>query len=161
MLMSGVCRQIQSGGRRTVKVSVLRGKGDHIARAVTQISKELHHIRSIAERWSVDQRWTLLLTRLLRLWLGGKSLPGLPDEAARVLSGSNRHCRDTSEQPPSTSPKGAQRLRPFSFFRVMGKSGSAVEENRSSVKRGRGAVEWVKKPLARKNGGPRLKSAAW
>ncbi len=35
-----------------------------IAHAVTQISNELHHIRVITERWSVNQRWTLLLTRL-------------------------------------------------------------------------------------------------
>ena len=87
MLMAGVGRQVQSGGQRTVKVSVLHEKGDLIAQAVTQISKELHQIRAITERWSVDQRWTLLLTRLLRRWLGGKWLPGLPDEAALLLSG--------------------------------------------------------------------------
>jgi hypothetical protein len=87
MLMAGVGRQIQSGGRRTVKVSVLHEKGDLIAHAVTRISNELHHIRAITERWTVDQRWTLLLTRLLRRWLGGKWLPGLPDEAQLLLSG--------------------------------------------------------------------------
>jgi len=47
----------------------------------------LHGIRLITEQWSVSQRWTLLLTRLLRRWLGGKWLPGLPDEAALLLSG--------------------------------------------------------------------------
>ena len=30
---------------------------------------------------TVDQKWTLLLTRLLRHGLGGKWLPGLPIEA--------------------------------------------------------------------------------
>ena len=87
MLMSGVGRQIQSGGRRTVKVSVLHEKGDLIAQAVTRVSNELHGIRAITERWSVEQRWTLLLTRLLRRWLGGKWLPGLPDDAGLLLSG--------------------------------------------------------------------------
>ena len=87
MLMAGVGRQVQSGGQRTVKVSVLHEKGDLIAQAVTQISKELHQIRAITERWHVDQRWTLLLTRILRRWLGGKWLPGLPDEAKLLLSG--------------------------------------------------------------------------
>ena len=87
MLMAGVGRQVQSGGRRTVKVSVLHEKGDHIAHAVTRTSNELHRIRAITERWTVDQRWTLLLTRLLRRWLGGKWLPGLPDEAQLLLSG--------------------------------------------------------------------------
>jgi hypothetical protein len=87
MLMSGVGRQVQSGGRRTVKVSVLHEKGELIAQAVTRISNELHRIRAITERWTVEQRWTLLLTRLLRRWLGGKWLPGLPDGAGRLLSG--------------------------------------------------------------------------
>ena len=87
MLMQGVARQLRSGGRSTVRVSVLHEKGDLIAHAVTLISKELHSIRAITERWSVSQRWTLLLTRLLRRWLGGKWLPGLPDEAALLLSG--------------------------------------------------------------------------
>ena len=74
MLMAGVGRQVQSGGQHTVKVSVLHEKGDPIAQAVTQISKELPQIRAITERWSVDQRWKLLLTRLLRRWLGRKWL---------------------------------------------------------------------------------------
>jgi hypothetical protein len=42
--MAGVGRQVQSGGQRTVKVSVLHEKGELIATAVTQISKELHQI---------------------------------------------------------------------------------------------------------------------
>lgn len=87
MLMSGVGRQVQSGGQRTVKVSILHEKGDVIAEAVTRISNELHCIRSITERWTPQQRWTLLLTRLLRHWLGGKWLPGLPDDARLLLSG--------------------------------------------------------------------------
>ena len=37
--------------------------------------------------WGVVQRWTLLLTRLWRRWLGGKWLPGLPQEAELLLSG--------------------------------------------------------------------------
>ena len=63
MLMSGVGRQVQSGGQRTVKVSVLHEKGDIIAQAVTQISKEIQQMCAITERWTADQRWTLLLTR--------------------------------------------------------------------------------------------------
>lgn len=87
MLMSGVGRQIQSGGQRTVRVSILHEKGDLIAHAVTLISKELHQIQSITERWTVEQRWTLILTRVLRRWLGGKWLPGLPDDTQLLLSG--------------------------------------------------------------------------
>jgi hypothetical protein len=87
LLMAGVGRQVQSGGRRTVKVSILHEKGDLIAGAVTLISNELHRIGAITERWTVAQRWALLLTRLLRRWLGGKWLPGLPEDAALLLSG--------------------------------------------------------------------------
>jgi hypothetical protein len=87
MLMSGVARQVQSSGQKTVKVSVIHEKGNLIAYAVTMTSKELHQIRAITERWSIDQRWTLLLTRLLRRWLGGKWLPGLPEDAGLLLSG--------------------------------------------------------------------------
>lgn len=87
MLMSGVARQIQSSGQKTIRVSVLHEKGDLIAQAVTRTSNELHRIRAITERWTVVQRWTLLLNRVLRRWLGGKQLDGLPDEAELLLSG--------------------------------------------------------------------------
>ena len=30
---------------------------------------------AITERWTAEQRWTLLLTQVLRRWLGGKWLP--------------------------------------------------------------------------------------
>ncbi len=87
MLMAGVGRQTQSGGRRTVRVSLVHEKGSCIARAVTQISNELQQILSITERWTSEERWTLLLTRLLRHWLGGKWLGGLPAGAEILLSG--------------------------------------------------------------------------
>ena len=87
MLMSGVGRQVQSGGPRTVKVSLLHEKGTDIARAIQGISGEISQIRTITERWTILQRWTLLLTRLLRPWKGGKWLPGLPEGAGLLLSG--------------------------------------------------------------------------
>ena len=87
MLMSGVGRQVQSGGQRTVKVSILHEKGADIARAMQVISGEIGQMRTITERWTILQRWTLLLTRLLRPWMGGKWLPGLPRGAELLLSG--------------------------------------------------------------------------
>ena len=87
MLMAAVGRQTQSGGQRRVKVSLVHEKGSVIAHAVTRISNELRRILSITERWSVHQRWSLLLTRLLRRYLGGKWLPGVPAEAQLLLSG--------------------------------------------------------------------------
>ena len=86
-LMQGVARQVQSGGQRKVKISILHEKGDIIARAVTLISSQLHAMMSIAERWTIEQRWAFLLTRLLRRWLGGKWVRGVPIEAAPLLSG--------------------------------------------------------------------------
>jgi len=72
VLMQGVGRQVQSGGKRTVKVSVLHENKESIARAVTLISTELNHIGIIMEKWNPHQRWTLILTRLFRRWLAGK-----------------------------------------------------------------------------------------
>jgi hypothetical protein len=68
-------------------VSLVHEKGDDIARAATRISNELQQILSITERWTSEERWTLLLTRLLRRRLGGKWLDGLPDGAGILLSG--------------------------------------------------------------------------
>ena len=85
--MSGVGRQVQSGGQRSVRVSILHEKGDVVARAIAAISNELCFIHGITERWTVEPRWTLLLTRLLRHGLGGKWLSGLPEGAELQLSG--------------------------------------------------------------------------
>jgi hypothetical protein len=87
MLMAGVSRQIKSGGQRTVRVSTVHGMGPEIINAVTLISNEIHQIMSITEQWTVSERWSLLLTRLLKRWLGGKWLDGLPSGAEPLFSG--------------------------------------------------------------------------
>ena len=87
MLMAGVGRQIESGGRRSVKVSLVHEKAGCIAHAVTRISNELVRIAAITERWSAPQRWSVLLMRILRRYLGGKWLPDVPAEAQLLLSG--------------------------------------------------------------------------
>jgi hypothetical protein len=51
----------------------------------TERVKEL--VRSITERWSTHECWALLLTRILRRWLGGKWLFGVPEDAQLLLSG--------------------------------------------------------------------------
>jgi Transposase DDE domain group 1 len=86
-LMQGVARQVQSGGQRTIKVSLLHENGEQIAALVSLTSKQLQQIKPITERWSAEQKWALLLTRLLRRWLGGKWLSGLPPDADLLLSG--------------------------------------------------------------------------
>jgi len=86
-LMQGVARQVQSGGQRKIKISILHEKGERIVRAVGVISSQLQEFMRIAERWTIAQRWAFLLTRLLQRWLGGKWLPGVPAEAAPLLSG--------------------------------------------------------------------------
>ena len=85
--MQGVARQVQSGGQRTIKVSLLHEYREDIAVLVSLTSKQLHQMSVITEQWSAREKWTLLLTRLLRHWLGGKWLPGLPEEANLFLSG--------------------------------------------------------------------------
>ena len=86
-LMQGVARQVQSGGQRTIKVSLLHEYREDIAVLVGRTSRQLQQMSRITERWSVLEKWTLKLTRLLRHWLGGKWLPGLPSKAALFLSG--------------------------------------------------------------------------
>jgi hypothetical protein len=86
-LLSGVGRLLRHGGQCTVKVSLQHEKSDAIGQAITAVSNLLQRVNAIAERWSVEQRWTLLLTFILRRWLGGKWLGQLPPEAASFLSG--------------------------------------------------------------------------
>ena len=49
--------------------------------------QHLGPFHSIAEQWTREQRWTLLLTHIFRRWLGGKWLGHLPPEAEPPLSG--------------------------------------------------------------------------
>jgi hypothetical protein len=86
-LLCGVGRLLRHGGQRTVKVSLQHEKSDLIAQAIAHVSNTLARVNAIAERWTIEQRWTLLLTYILRHWLGGKWLGRLPPEAAHLLSG--------------------------------------------------------------------------
>ena len=87
MLLSGVARLIQHSAQRTVKVSLQHENSDLLAKAILQVSSTLHRFHAIAQRWTVLQRWTLLLTHIFRRWLGGRWLGQLPPEAATFLSG--------------------------------------------------------------------------
>jgi hypothetical protein len=82
-----VARLTRHGGQRTVKVSVAHEKSDLITKAITQVSNTLAHFQAIAEQWTREQRWQLLLTHIFRRWLGGKWLGELPPQAEPLLSG--------------------------------------------------------------------------
>lgn len=84
-LMQGVGRQVQSSGQKTIKISLTHAQSSKVAAAVTLISRRLHEFSGIAEQWTVDQRWAYLLTCVLRPWLGGKWLSGIPPDAQRFL----------------------------------------------------------------------------
>jgi hypothetical protein len=86
-LLSGVARLTRHSGQRTVKISVQHEKSDLITAAITQISNTLTRIHTIAEHWTDQQRWTLLLSHIFRRWLGGKWLGQLPPDAVTILSG--------------------------------------------------------------------------
>ena len=84
---SGPIRLRSGRPQRTVKVSLQHEKGDLIAESITAVSNTLQRLNAIAERWTVEQRWTLPLTHIFRRWLGGKWLGELPPQAAQFLSG--------------------------------------------------------------------------
>ena len=84
-LMQGVGRQIKTGGQKTIKISLTHNKSESVAAAVTLISKRLHEFSRIAEQWTIDQRWAYLLTCVLRPWLGGKWLSGVPPDSRTYL----------------------------------------------------------------------------
>ena len=86
-LLGGVARLMRHGGQRTVKVSLQHENSAQLTQAIAIVSNTLRRFYSIAERWSIDQRWTLLLTHIFRHWLGGKWLGTLPAEANLLLSG--------------------------------------------------------------------------
>ena len=86
-LLHGVARLTAHSGQRTVKVSLQHENGPLLAAAITAVSNTLQRLNAIAERWTTEQRWTLLLTHIFRRWLGGKWLGELPPQAALFLSG--------------------------------------------------------------------------
>jgi len=86
-LLCGVARLTRHGGQRTVKVSLQHEKSDLLIKAITHVSNTLARFGAIAEQWSCEQRWALLLTHIFRHWLGGKWLGQLPSAAKSLLSG--------------------------------------------------------------------------
>ena len=86
-LLGGVARLIRHGGQQTVKVSLQHENRALLVQSIAQVSNTLRRFHTIAEQWTIDQRWALLLTHIFRHWLGGKWLGTLPDEAALLLSG--------------------------------------------------------------------------
>jgi hypothetical protein len=61
--------------------------GIYIQELPKLVSKTLCRFYLIAEQWSIEQRWTLLLTHIFRHWLGGKWLRALPEGAQALPSG--------------------------------------------------------------------------
>lgn len=86
-LLGGVARLIRHSGQSTVKVSLQHEESALITQAISVVSNTLAQFHSIAEQWTIPERWGLLLTHIFRHWLGGKWLRNLPPEAARLLSG--------------------------------------------------------------------------
>ena len=77
----------QPGDTQSLQIETTELDIGDITRAVSLISNEIQQIMLITEQWSIPQRWALLLTRLLKRWLGGKWLEGLPEGAEILLSG--------------------------------------------------------------------------
>ncbi|HLX74030.1 MAG TPA: transposase [Terriglobales bacterium] len=86
-LLGGVARLVRHSGQNTIKVSLQHEKSELLTQAISLVSNTLRRFSSIAERWTCEQRWLLLLTHIFRHWLGGKWLGSLPPEAGPLLSG--------------------------------------------------------------------------
>jgi hypothetical protein len=86
-LLGGVARLTRHGGQQTVKVSLQHERRDELVKRITQVSRGLHRFGVIAERWTVEERWKVLLTYIFRHWLGGKHLGTLPPGSELFLSG--------------------------------------------------------------------------
>jgi hypothetical protein len=85
-LLGGVGRLTQHGGKSTVKVSLLHENREAIVHSIAHVSNTLDRFHAITERWTIKQRWALLLTHIFRHWLGGKWLGQLPNDAHLILS---------------------------------------------------------------------------
>jgi len=86
-LLGGVGRLIAHSGQRRIKVSLQHENSDLLTQAISMVSNTLRRFWTIAERWTPQERWRLLLTYIFRHWLGGKWLGELPPEAGLLLSG--------------------------------------------------------------------------
>jgi hypothetical protein len=86
-LLGGVARLIRHSAQQTVKVSLQHENGHLLAEIITLVSNTLSRFYSIAQLWSPQERWTLLLTHIFRRWLGAKWLGPLPPQATALLSG--------------------------------------------------------------------------
>lgn len=86
-LLGGVARLTRHSGQSTVKVSLQHENRASLVQSIAHVSNTLGRFHAIAERWTIEQRWALLLTHIFRHWLGGKWLGSLPAEAKPLLSG--------------------------------------------------------------------------
>jgi len=86
-LRNGVARLAEHQGQRKITVSLQHEESDALSQAIVIVSNYLQRVNAIAQRWTIEQRWTLLLTRILRRWLGGKWLGQLPEGAGLLLAG--------------------------------------------------------------------------
>jgi hypothetical protein len=69
-LLNGGARLGVHQNQRKVRVSLQHENSEALAEAIAHVSNTLQRFWLIAEQWSVQQRWTLLLTHIFRHWLG-------------------------------------------------------------------------------------------
>lgn len=86
-LMQGVARRVESGGQKSVRVSILHRNAQALKAAITAISKEISYIAATAQQWNVEQRWMLFIVRIYRRYFGGKRPVGYLPETEKLLSG--------------------------------------------------------------------------
>jgi hypothetical protein len=74
LLLNAVGKQTTHGGQTTVTLTSLHAKAPQMQAALRTISSFLATIRNAAEQLTYPQKWLLILSRIFRLFLKGRSL---------------------------------------------------------------------------------------
>lgn len=82
LLLHGVAKQSRHGGQTTVTITSTHGKTESVQRILRSLMTFLFHIKANAEQLRWEERWRMILSRVFRYFLRGRSLkppPLLPE----------------------------------------------------------------------------------
>ena len=74
LLLHGVAKQSRHGGQTTVTITSTHGKTESVQRILRSLMTFLFHIKANAEQLRWEERWRMILSRVFRYFLRGRSL---------------------------------------------------------------------------------------